>query len=294
MYEELRSSTVFSPETMGELANYKQKNPKAIFWAGGTYLMANELVYPSKTPINIISLDRMGELRRISRTEDSVDFGAMVDLQTVAAASRQFFSKEVSFAFSSVATRLIRSQATVGGALCARRIKTSFAAIAITLDASVECKTIGKRTTTRWIALSDLYDETGNVALSPMALVTRLHLNAAPDSLFHFRGTGSPMTKGDEAVIIALRYKLVQNTISEIRVCFNFPTVGLHISEAVQSSLSGLLLPINPVRIMRLADLLMEEIKVSHPGVRPIQVEQASRMFESFLYDLNTRVLSQV
>lgn len=293
MYEDLRSSTVFSPEGMGELVNYKQKNPQALFWAGGTYLMAKDITYPSKNPIDIISLDRMDELKRITRNDTSVEFGSMVNLQSVSIVAKNFFSSDICKALSSLSTQIIRSQATVGGALCTQKIKTSFATIMTTLDASVECRILSKKPLVKWVQVDKMFDKSGALILSPTTLVTKLHINACKDSLFYFKATGSPMTEAENAVIFAIRCKLLQNTISETRACFNFPLVGLHTSELVQSSLTGIVLPMNPVRIMKLTEDLIEEIRREHPALKPIQMEQASRMFESFLYNLNAQIIAR-
>lgn len=293
MYEDLRSSTVFSPETMGELVNYKRKNPAAIFWAGGTYLMGKALRYPSKEPIDIISLEKMGELKRITRNDTSVEFGAMANLQSAVSLSRAFFSPEICAALSSIGTQIVRNQATVGGALCTQRIKTSFAAIMSTLDATAECRIIGKKPVVKWVAVDKMFDKTGSLILPPSALVTKLHVNECKDSQFFFKATGSPMTESQDAVICAIRCKLMQNSIVETRACFNFLQTGMHNSEMIQSTLTGTLLPVNPVRIIKLTSLLMGEIKEAHPSIRPIQAEQASRMFESFLYDLNAQIIAR-
>ncbi|MDY4888568.1 MAG: FAD binding domain-containing protein [Sphaerochaetaceae bacterium] len=293
MYEDLRSSTVFSPESMGELVNYKQKHPQALFWAGGTYLMAKEVNYPSKNPINIISLGKMDELKRITRNDTSVEFGSMASIQTVTAIARNFFSKDICNALNATSTQLIRRMATIGGALCTQKIKTSFTTIMMTLDANIECRIVGKKPLTKWIQLDNMFDKSGSLVLSPSTLITRLHINADKDSIFYFKETGSPMTQSDYSVVFAMRSRLLQNSITETRACFNFPSIGLHLSEAVQSSLTGVVLPMNPVRIIRLTEALVNEIRMEHPALRPIQVEQASRMFESYLYDLNAKVIAR-
>lgn len=293
MYEDLRSSTVFSPQTMGELVNYKLRNPGSVFWAGGTYIMARERDYPSKDPIDIISLDRMEELKRIVRNDTSVEFGSMVTLQAVSLIAKSFFSCEICDALSCIGTQLIRRQATIGGALCTPSIKTSFATIMSTLDASAECRTIGKRSLLKWIPVEKLFDTAGALAISPSTLITRLHVNECRDSVFYFKQTGSPMTRAEEAVVFAIRCKIIQNAIVETRACFCFPLEGIHSSALIQSSLTGIVLPMNPVRIIKLTDSLVNEIRSEHPGIRPIQIEQASRMFESFLYDLNSQIIAR-
>lgn len=293
MYEDLRSSTVFSPETMGELVNFKEKNPNAVFWAGGTYLMSKVMAYPSKEALDIISLDKISELKRINRNDSSVDFGSMVTLQNFALASKAFFSEDICKALSSIGTQIIRAQATIGGALCTNLIKTSFSAIMSTLDATVECRIIGKRSFVKMLPVEKMFDKSGNLTLSPTTLVTRLHVNINKDSLFFFKNTGSPLTRAEESVTCAIRCKMIQNTIVETRTCFVFPLVGLHTSEVLQSSLTGVVLPMNPVRIMKLTESLVEEIKHEHPGLKPIQVEQASRIFESFIYDLNAQIIAR-
>lgn len=270
MYEDLRSSTVYCPTTMGELVNYKQKNPDAIFWAGGTYLMGKEFSYPAVEPIDIISLEKMDEMKRITRTDSSLEVGAMVSIKAFTRIAKSFFPTSVYNALTSISTQIVRSQATVGGAICTQNIKTSLTSILYCLDTMVEIRTIGKRSPARWIPFEKLFDKLGGLMLPSNVLLTKIHIQSCPNSIICFESTGSPMIKPEDTTQFTIRCKMAQNTITESRHCFNFPSIGLHNSEQLQINLTNIQLPMNPNRIIKLTEELISELKVAHPNLKPI------------------------
>ena len=53
-YAELRSNPIHTPTTLAEFGSVISKNPEAVLWAGGTYLMSRPNFYPTDEMVDII------------------------------------------------------------------------------------------------------------------------------------------------------------------------------------------------------------------------------------------------
>ena len=76
-------SQVFFPMNFQELFSAWNRFPDAVIYAGGTELIRSQRKRIPKLPKNIISLGKLDELHKISRTERYVELGAMVKLSQI-------------------------------------------------------------------------------------------------------------------------------------------------------------------------------------------------------------------
>ena len=74
---------VYFPATMFELHSIWSRFPDAILYAGGSSFIYGQDSYYINLPLDLISLEKLEELRRISRTERYLEIGAMVELNEV-------------------------------------------------------------------------------------------------------------------------------------------------------------------------------------------------------------------
>ena len=68
----------FSPSSFPELFSFWARYPDAVPYAGGAELVRNQGRRVLSLPQNILSLDKMAELRHITRTERYLELGAML------------------------------------------------------------------------------------------------------------------------------------------------------------------------------------------------------------------------
>ena len=295
VYENLKSATVYTPKNFSELSNMKMLAPKAIFWGGGTYLMTRETNENLDNPREIISLDKIPELKEIFRTDNSIEVGAMVNLDNFAAACRPMFKDEVIQAIHSIGTQIIRKQATIGGALCTRTIKTNLSVILYCMEAQVEIRSLKrKKSFSRWIPISSLYDSNGKLTLSDDSIIVKIKIYTQKDKSYFFRNTGSPMLDSDTTTIFGISNLINQNNLLSTRIIFAYPQIGLHIPEETITQLANQFIPINPQRIQKLAQNLGTNIKKHFPNLSELQLEQSTRIFESYLYYLNRSFLELI
>jgi len=294
VYENLRSATVYTPKNFSELSNMKMLAPKALLWGGGTYLMTRETTENLDNPREIISLDGIPELKEIFRTDNSIEVGSMVNLEDFATACKPIFKEEVIQAIRSIGTQIIRKQATIGGALCTKKIKTSLPIILYCMEAQVEIKSLKKKKSfSRWISLSSLYDANGKLTLSDDSILVKIKIYPQKDKFYFFRNTGSPMLDS-ETTIFGISNLINQNNLLSTRIIFGYPQIGLHIPEETTTQLANQFIPINPQRIQRIAQNLGVDIKKHFPNLSELQLEQSTRIFESYLYYLNRSFLELI
>jgi CO/xanthine dehydrogenase FAD-binding subunit len=141
---------VFFPETFSELFSSWEKFPDAAPFAGGTEIMRYQGRRILKLPRNILCLDKLGELRRITRTERYLEIGSMVSLNGII-----YLGKAVPEALvhclEGVAGHHVRNLATIGGSLCYKHRRLNVFAPMIALDALFELRS---KSSARWISAS--------------------------------------------------------------------------------------------------------------------------------------------
>ena len=141
---------IFSPSSFQELFSTWNHFPDAVLYAGGTGFIREQSRRVPVLPRNLISLDKMDELRRTSRTERYLEIGAMVKLNQIINLGK-VVPEVLTCCLQQIASPQIRNQATIGGNICfpSRRLDTSAPLIA--LDTQYELRTAQS---TRWISAS--------------------------------------------------------------------------------------------------------------------------------------------
>lgn len=292
MQEGLRSPTVFNPKTIGEAVAAKLKNPNACFWAGGTFIMSRPGFYPNPSQRDIISLKGIMDLSKVYHSDRFVEVGSMVTIQQLANMGGYLFSHELNDAILSIGSSVIRNQATVGGALCTSSMRFSLCCILATLNAQVELRMITKSAPARWMPITKLYDRKGVFIYEGEALLTRVRIPTENKQFQVFRSIGLPMQKPEEAVVFGLQYSINQANIMLPTMCMVFPSSCFYMSQDFDNLLASVNLPLTSDRIMKISRRLVSELKNASLNASPLQLERASRLFESVLGEINTTFLA--
>ncbi|MDR3343827.1 MAG: FAD binding domain-containing protein, partial [Treponema sp.] len=158
---------VLYPVNYTELFSSWSRFPDAIPFAGGTSFLR----YSGAFPKNILSLERIDELHRITRTERYLEMGAMVKLNEIIALGKTVPSA-LSRTLMGIASQQVRNLATIGGAVCQKnRLVSDVAAPMAALDARYELRTAKE---SRWI--SALRFSTVAESLGQRELLTRIRI----------------------------------------------------------------------------------------------------------------------
>lgn len=163
---------VFFPAALPELFSAWNRFPNAVPFAGGAELLRNQGKHIFKLPQNILSLERLGELHRITRTERYLEIGAMVKLSEIIRLGKTV-PEVLTQSLSNIANPPVRNLITIGGNICNPVRRQDTAAPLIALDARYELRTAYE---TRWVSASRFSALPGPPALQPQELLTRIRI----------------------------------------------------------------------------------------------------------------------
>jgi len=160
---------IFFPESYGDLFAEWDRHPHAAPFAGGTALFrARDSQEPELPPV-IISLERIEEMGRISRSERYLEIGAMAKLSKIIE-MRKFAPDVLARCLRSISGPQLRNMATIGGNVCCR---LDSAAALTALDAQYELRGVQS---SRWVSAARFSPELGPGALGPRELLTRIRV----------------------------------------------------------------------------------------------------------------------
>jgi CO/xanthine dehydrogenase FAD-binding subunit len=170
------NNQVFFPATFGELFSAWGNFPDAVPFAGGTEIMRHQGFRVPRLPHNILCLDKLADLRRITRTERYLELGAMVTLNEII-----YLGKAVPEVFirclEGIAGPQVRNLATIGGNLCHKAWRLDAFAPLLGLDALYELRSA---TSVRWIAASRFASLSSALTLNERELLTRIRIPLEP------------------------------------------------------------------------------------------------------------------
>lgn len=290
--EGLRSPNVFNPKTIGEAVAVKLKNPNACFWAGGTYIMSRPGFYPNPSQRDIISLNGVADLTKVYHSDRFIEVGSMVTIQQLANMGGYLFSHELNDAIAAIGSSVIRNQATVGGSLCTSSMRFSLCCILATLNAQVELKMVSKSAPSKWMPITKLYDRKGSFVFEGEALLTKIRIPTDAKQFQVFKSIGLPMQKPNESVVFGLQYSINQANIMLPSMCMVFPSSCFYMSQDFDNLLASINLPLTADRMLKISKRLVTELKSASLNASPLQLERASRLFESVLSEINTMFLA--
>jgi CO/xanthine dehydrogenase FAD-binding subunit len=170
------NNQVFFPTSFRELFSAWGKLPDAVLFAGGTEIMRHQGCRVPRLPHNLLCLNKLADLRRITRTERYLELGAMVTLNEIIYLGRavpEVFSR----CLEGMAGPQLRNIATIGGNLCCKAWRLDAFAPLLGLDALYELRTA---TSVRWIAASRFASMPDSLALKEGELLTRIRIPLEP------------------------------------------------------------------------------------------------------------------
>jgi len=203
------SDLVFSPETYAELFTDWNRYPDAVPFAGGTALLRDR---PSPDlPSVVLSLDKIEEMRRITRSERYLEIGAMVRLSRIIEL-RKFGPGVLVHCLRNIAGPQLRNMATIGGNVCGHLdCVTAFTA----LDAQYELRSAQS---SRWITAARFSPEPGPGALGQREILSRIRVpldNWDYSAYKKFAVQSSTTGAGRNAVFLAMAQK---NVLTDMRI----------------------------------------------------------------------------
>jgi CO/xanthine dehydrogenase FAD-binding subunit len=207
---------VFFPSSLAELFSAWNRFPDAIPFAGGTELLRNQGKSILTLPKNILSLERLDELHRITRTERYLEIGAMVKISEIIRLGK-IVPEALAQSLLGIASPQLRNLITIGGNICHSYRRLDVAAALIALDARYELRTASSL---RWVSATRFSSLPGPLALNPQELLTRIRipLEQWNYALYKKFTNQHPVDEsGGGAVFMA---RIQKNLLTDLRVVF--------------------------------------------------------------------------
>jgi CO/xanthine dehydrogenase FAD-binding subunit len=294
VFEGVKAAAVHNPLTLTELITLRAKLPKALIWAGGTDIISRLRPYPAGDGIDIISLARVQEMKRISRSERFIEIGAFASIEETMIVGHTILPPVLYEACRSSASLIIRSQATFGGAVAAPGLTLNIPAALSVLEGQIELRSpLERKNSSRWVPVQRFFGRAIEQRQLEPAVITRVRIMLEESDFSFFHVVGEPYLVPDEAVILSLVARFNYPAVSECRFSLTFPQCGVFRNREMESSLAGMDLPLTQRDIRRIIRTLMQDSVVKTEKTTPIQKERAARVFELALHQMNRQSLNR-
>jgi CO/xanthine dehydrogenase FAD-binding subunit len=165
-------NNVLFPESFQELFSAWNRFPQAVPYAGGTHIIrrrGENIIDPSKT---ILCLDKLKDIHGITRTEQFLEIGSMVNLNNLLNLGK-IVPKILCTCLENIAGVQLRNIATIGGNICSLPNLYDLHAPFTALDSQYELKTAHR---TRWVSAARFNPGNGFNVLENQELLTRIRL----------------------------------------------------------------------------------------------------------------------
>jgi CO/xanthine dehydrogenase FAD-binding subunit len=248
---------VFFPSGYSQLLSSWSRFPNAVPYAGGTGIMRGQGKQTLTLPSDILSLEKIEDLRKITRTEHYLEIGAMVKLNQIILLGK-IVPEALRQCLRHIASPQLRNIATIGGNISYPLGRLDTSAPLTALDAQFELRS---SQFSRWISATRFYSRSGPTALNPQELLTRIRIPREQWDNSVYKTFKS--TKKSDGVLVFL-VKTQKNILSDIRVVYK--TDSILRDKSSESLLIGKHLPLNPKN----ADDFMEKWGIFLYGIEKI------------------------
>jgi len=226
----------FFPSNYSELFNAWSRYPKAVPYAGGTALIREQGRQILELPSIILSLEKIEEMRRISRSERYIEIGAMAKLSQIVDLGK-IVPAALRYCLESIAGPQLRNMATIGGNICFRDGCLDSPAALVALDAQYELR---NAQSSRWISAARFLSTSEQTAMNDQELLTRIRvpLETWDYSIYKkFEG------QADKSKVVVFLAKIQKNILNDIRIVYKADTLWRN--KDSESILAGKHLPLN-------------------------------------------------
>lgn len=254
----LPHTQVYSPHNLSELFSFWSRFQDSVLYAGGTDLLRGQTKRLFQLPKNIISLEKMEELRKINRTERYLEIGSVVCLSDILRLGK-IVPESLGTIIKSIGNPRLRNLATIGGAILSTHRFSDLHAALIVLDAQYEYRSA---TNAHWVSASRFVISENELLSSEKALISRIRIPLSHwDYLFH-KKMGHPHRDdpgGGTFILLCNRQKTI---ITELHYIFTGQTIIRF--KDIETNLIGQNIPLSDKTIESVLeqclDILVEKI----------------------------------
>lgn len=271
--------TVYFPETMGELLQIHRREPEALVYGGGTFILSQRTGRFAELPPAVISLQEVEELRRVSRTERYLEIGAMVPIRQIIRLGEHNVPAALHEALRHIGPPAVTGLATLGGNLAIPgRIMTGVPVLSL-LDARVELRRQGGA---RWLPVGRLHRADGSLDVHPNEIITRIRTPLYPWTTQVFRRFGSELAPDSSPLTFCGLARANNRIVEELRIVGSIGQPRPLRNKSMEAELVGRRLPLS-ARDVRIA---MDAYGNPDEELSSIQRDRFLRLVQSFLINL--------
>ncbi len=279
----ISSPTVYAPESLSELHSLLAANPDASLFAGGTWLMARQPEPRPVLPETLISLKRIEELSRITRSERFLEVGSMVTISHLLETGRNVLPPFLGEVLSRIGLPGIRNLATLGGNLCVPDRRMSGYGVLAVMDARAELRS---GSASRWVPVSRLADAAGRLDIRPGEVLTRVRIPFQNWSVQLVRSQGSAIVDSDAVLLFCGLAQTGRGLLSDFRFIFSYPRVTILRRREIEAQIVGRKLPLSKREIDPVIDGIRQALDRTPDKLSVYQREKTLSMLRWFLSQL--------
>jgi CO/xanthine dehydrogenase FAD-binding subunit len=227
---------IFFPSSYSELFTSWKRFPEAVPFAGGTGILHEQGRKILALPPIIISLERLEEPQRISRTERYLEIGATAKLSQVIDLGN-LVPKALRRCLQNISGQQLRNMATIGGNICYSGRCLDSAAVIAALDGQYELRSAQS---SRWVSAARFLSPTGQNAMNPQELLTRIRVPLDNWDYSSYKKFAGQANQSRTAVFLV---KTQKNILIDIKVIYKTDLIWR--DKNIESKLIGKGLPLN-------------------------------------------------
>ena len=271
--------SVYFPETMGELLQIHRREPDALVYGGGTFVLSQRAGRFADLPPAVISLQEVEELRRVSRTERYVELGAMVPIRQIIQLGENNIPGALHKALRYIGPPAVSGLATLGGNLAVPgRIMTAVPVLTL-LDVRVELRRQGG---TRWLPVGRIHRADGSLDLQQNEIITRIRIPLYPWTTEVFRRFGSELAPDSNPLTFCGLARASNRIVEELRIIGSIGQPRLLRNKSMEAELVGRRLPLSERDIRQAMDAYGDPDE----ELSPIQRDRFRRLVQWLLLNL--------
>jgi CO/xanthine dehydrogenase FAD-binding subunit len=227
---------VFFPVTFHDLFSAWNRFPEAVPYAGGSDIIRKQ-GKNINLPKAILCLDKLEEMHSITRTEQYLEIGAMVKLNSLINLGK-IVPKVLRTCVENVAGVQLRNMATVGGNVCSTSHLYDLSAPLTALDAQYELRDAHS---SRWVSAARFHSGEERSFFKKQELLTRIRIPLHPWDYSIYKKYYRDDLFNSEALVFLARAQ--KNILSDIKVVYK--TNKILRNKNGEDMLNGKILPIN-------------------------------------------------
>lgn len=241
---------VFIPQSIPDLFSILKRRPECMIWAGGTYIGSNPIATLDSHSRDLISLQRIDELKRIYRTDRFIDIGATVTLERMLRLHELLLPVGLRQAIMASVPSPARSIATLGGNLCISGEMLNLVPWMAIADARFEIRRQGASRTT---PAAKFMTSHGQPGLELGEILSRVRIPLGWWNHQVYRRINVDGDNQTPAIAFCALAEIHKDVIEDIRIGFILSNMNWHVFGASDTGLVGRRLPLSDKDIVAYA-----------------------------------------